>query len=89
MIIRGTTIHRDGHGECGFLASPRHDSVIPFIASPFCFFRQGLRSTRISISVNHAWPCVAQRNTNLVSRRFWRLDTRLANERTRMGHARE
>ena len=35
MILRGTTLHRDGHGECGLLSSPFHYCLTPFTASLF------------------------------------------------------
>ena len=35
MILRGTTLYRDGHGKYGLLSSPFHYCLTPFTASPF------------------------------------------------------
>ena len=30
MILRGATIHRDGHGKCGLLSAPFHFCLTPY-----------------------------------------------------------
>lgn len=81
MIIRGTPIHRDGHGKCGLLTPAAHHCLTPFITSHFGFF-QGLvrRLTKHLMFVNQAWPCVVQRSPGhdrSGKQMLWHLVTRL------------
>jgi hypothetical protein len=80
MILRGTLIHRDGHGKCGLLSPAFHRCLTPFIASPLA---QQSRQPH----VDYRQPSVAVRRST--QRMMWRVVTRLVEERTRMGVMRE
>jgi hypothetical protein len=64
MIIRGAAIHRDGHGQCGFLTPILHLRLAPFISSPFGFFHLGRFNspTHSSVSIWHARPCAVMQH---------------------------
>src|SRR4029078_11660158 len=64
MILVEPQSHCDGHGRCGFLTPAFCHCLSPFIASPFCFFHQGLDSTppENSICVPRSSPFVIRQN---------------------------
>ena len=82
MIIRGTPIHRDGHGKCGLLTSVVSHCLSPFIASRYGLSQRVVvrTSTKRSTFVSQAWPWIlqpSQRHDQSGEQMPWRLANHL------------